>query len=94
MFVLCHDSDYLIVSLDGKDIKLEELERPKMNPEYGVFAVNSTSKEKQLIAKFEYKEYAKNFILKLVNFMTDRQCFNPMYVRTLNCNPNNNFWGM
>ena len=94
MFVMCHDSDYLLVSLIGKDIKIEEIKRDKMNPAYGVYAVNSTSKEKQLIAKFEYIDYAKTFMNKLVNFMTDRVCFNPSYVRTLNCNPNNDFWGL
>jgi hypothetical protein len=89
---MCHDSDYLIVCLEGKDILIEEIERPKMNPEYGVFAYNSTSKEKQLIAKFEYRDYAKVFLLKLTKWMTDRQCFNPMYVQTLNCNPAKNFF--
>ena len=91
MFVCACNSDYAIVSLVGKDIKLEEIERAKMNPEFGVFAINSTSGEKQLIAKFEYREYAISHIHSIKKWMQN-SCHDPQYSRLLNCNPNSHIW--
>lgn len=92
MFICAYDSEYAIVSLVGKDIKIEEIKRDKMNPEYGVFAINSTSGEKQLIAKFEYQEYAKGLLMKIKTWMQNA-CLDPQYTRQLNCSPNKNIWG-
>ncbi len=91
MFVATYDSEYDLVCLSGKSIKIEEIQREKMSPEYALIAVSPTG-QKEIIAKFEHIEYCKNLIIEISQKMQNAH-YNPSYVRRFNGNPNKTIWG-
>lgn len=91
MYWCTYDSDIALVNIEGKSIKIEEIKRDKMNPEYGVYAI-SPSGNKELICKHESYNYAKNLVVEIHNRLQGK-AYNPSYVRRYNGDPNKTIWG-
>ena len=76
MHVCCYDSEYCLVSIANKSLKIVELPRDKKDSEFALVAVSESGKE-EIIAKFPYIDYCKNLANEIYQKMQVKGVVNP-----------------
>ena len=78
MFVCAYDSEYCLVSLTNKSLKIVEITRDKKDSEFALIAVSDSGKE-EVIAKFPYVDYCKNLANEIYSSLQTKGVINPNY---------------